>query len=115
MRLKRGLSQERLGGLLGVDHNTLNSWEKGKEIPDDFFMIRITAWLTGELMARGAKRDENIGVKMKQMRRQRGMSQAELGRLIDVSPTTVGNWEAGKCLPNMLKAARITAWMKEEV
>ena len=56
MRLKRGLSQERLGGLLGVDHNTLNSWEKGKEKPDDFFMIRIEAWLSGELMTRRPKR-----------------------------------------------------------
>ena len=52
MRLKRGLSQERLGGLLGVDHNTLNNWEKGKEIPNDFFMIRIEAWLSRELMTR---------------------------------------------------------------
>ena len=52
MRLKRGLNQERLGGLLGVDHNTLNNWEKGKEIPNDFFMIRIEAWLSEELMTR---------------------------------------------------------------
>ena len=55
MRLKRGLSQERLGGLLSIDHNTLNNWEKGKEIPDDFFMIRIEAWLSGELMTRRPK------------------------------------------------------------
>ena len=56
MRLKRGISQERLGGLLGVDHNTLNNWEKGKEIPNDFLMIRIEAWLSGELMTRRPKR-----------------------------------------------------------
>ena len=115
MRLKRGISQEELAGLLFVSQSAVEEWESGKVVPNDFDMVRIDAWFTGELMARGASRDENIGVKMNETRHQRGMSQAELGRLLDVSPTTIGNWEAGKCLPNMLKAARITAWLSEDV
>lgn len=115
MRLRRGLSQEKLAGILYVSQSAVAQWESGEEIPNDFDMVRVDAWFTGELMARGAGRDENIGSKMKQKRQERGISQAELARLLEVSPTSVGNWEAGSSLPSNLKAARITAWLSEDV
>ena len=55
-RLKRGISQEELAGLLFVSQSSVDEWETGKEVPNDFEMARVDAWLTGKLMARGARR-----------------------------------------------------------
>ena len=61
------------------------------------------------------KKEEKTDVEMTQMRQERGMSQVELGRILEVSPTTVGSWEVEKCLQYMLTLARISAWLLEDV
>ena len=46
-----------------------------------------------------------IGQKIKQLRKQRGLTQARLGQEIFYSQRTVFQWEHGKCEPS-LRAAK---------
>ncbi|WP_302759646.1 helix-turn-helix transcriptional regulator [Amedibacillus dolichus] len=39
--------------------------------------------------------------KLKAARKQRGLSQAALGKLLDVQAKTISNWENGKSEPNL--------------
>ena len=39
--------------------------------------------------------------KLKNARKQKGLSQAELGKLLGVQAQTVGRWETGKSKPNL--------------
>lgn len=39
--------------------------------------------------------------KLKTARKQKGLSQAELGKLLGVQAQTVGRWETGKSKPNL--------------
>ena len=45
--------------------------------------------------------------KLKNARKQKGLSQAELGKLLGVQAQTVGRWENGKSKPNLEKINKL--------
>ncbi len=41
IRMQLGISQERLGAMLGVTAGTINRWEAGKHVPSDLSLNKI--------------------------------------------------------------------------
>lgn len=52
--------------------------------------------------------EEQIRISIKSARINKGLTQAEAGRLIGVTPTTLGNWECGKSHPSIEKARKVS-------
>jgi transcriptional regulator with XRE-family HTH domain len=47
LRLERGLSQQALAELLGVDRRTVVRWEMGQSEPSDLYRVTIDRWMGG--------------------------------------------------------------------
>lgn len=41
-RQAKGLRQEDLAGLLGVEQGTISRWERGQRIPRDYWRVQLT-------------------------------------------------------------------------
>lgn len=50
---------------------------------------------------------ETIGQRIKRLRKAKGLKPAAFARLVNVSQTTVGRWEAGQAVPSTASVHRI--------
>ncbi len=85
------LYQRELAERLGVDHLTVHNWETGKTRPGVAHFPALIAFL-GYDPGQPAKR--KVAALLKAKRRQLGLTQREVARLLDVDPSIVGGWEA---------------------
>lgn len=51
--------------------------------------------------------ERSIGIKIAEARKKQNLSQAELGRLISISPQAVGKWERGESMPDITTLNRL--------
>lgn len=51
---------------------------------------------------------ENIGEKIMQARKTKGMTQDTLAQLVNVSRQTVSHWENGRAMPDVATAAQLS-------
>lgn len=54
-------------------------------------------------------------VKLKNLREQRGLSQAGLAHRLGVGQSAVGNWESGRCLPSTAMSQKIASFFNVSV
>lgn len=49
----------------------------------------------------------NIGKKLKKLRNEKGLTQVELGRMLNVGPTSIANYESGYSMPDIVSLAKL--------
>jgi DNA-binding transcriptional regulator YiaG len=92
------LSQPQLGNLIDTPLNTISRWERGSILIDhpDWLneqMNRLEAMATKRRVVKLPPIDAK---RLKKRREALGLSEAELGVLLDTPASTVVRWEAGK-------------------
>jgi transcriptional regulator with XRE-family HTH domain len=92
-RLDLGLFQKDVAATIGVDICTVTNWENGRCGPALRVMPRILEFLGYEP---SAFEPSMLGKAIKQYRRMRGISQKELARRLDIDPSTLAKYEAGR-------------------
>ena len=99
LRKEKGLSQKALANELGVHYRTLQNWENGEsqikpekaEKLANFFGVSI-AHLLGYEDNDFEKANQN---RLKELRKEKALTQADLAELLEVTKLTISNWENG--------------------
>lgn len=66
----------------------------------------VLAYSLGQLEATGKER-ELVGQRIKQVRKQCGLTMIEFGKALNVTNVTVCRWENGQRIPNVFKILEI--------
>jgi len=95
-RLDLKLTKRQLSVNLNVSDVTIYLWERNKVRPSLAQIPKIIEFLGRDPFE---KKIENLGEKLREYRRVRGLSQKKLAEQLGVDPTTVAGWERGKHPP----------------
>ena len=74
----------------------------------------VNKWIRGDAEFNVAH-PASVGEQMRQVRKERHVSQAELAGYLSVSKTSVSLWESGKTNPSRLHRERLLDWLGEEI
>ena len=97
------LTQKDLAYLLDVSSPTVGSWERGDTEPQKTNRVKIKELRekskedVEEMLDQEEKPVESKGIRA--IRDKHGLTQKELAEKLDVTPTTVSNWEQGETTP----------------
>lgn len=95
---------DKLAEELNVSFKSLLSWERGRHTPNRY-MLEDIAFLTGlsdeEFFTMTLLDLSQLGPYLKQIRKERDMSKAEMGLVADVASVTIMQWERGAHAPNI--------------
>jgi transcriptional regulator with XRE-family HTH domain len=133
-RLKAGLTQQELGDRLNVKRQALCNWENGYREPRTSQLEKIADALgvTIDSLAKGIDTPNTnasttqdrlseeeikarIGERIKKARLKAGLTQQELGNMVNVKPQTVGGWERAQNAPRMGQIGSIAAALNVSV
>lgn len=100
-RIKRGLTQEQLASMVGVNRRQISEWECEKRIMPLQALQRIAAVLDLDWISlASAQMLKNIEQSpIERIRKQKGVSQIELAKAIGVSQSLISNCENGVIKP----------------
>ena len=101
-RLDLGLLQRQAADRLGVDEATVTNWELKRTKPALRFLPGTVRFLGYAPWAAGA----SLGERLLAYRRERGLPQTALARLLGVDPSTLGRWERNLRIPTGQYARR---------
>lgn len=105
------LTQKQLANLLDVSSVTISSWESGNTKPQKANKEKIVELReksksdVKEMLEQDDKPVEATGIQS--IREKHGLTQKELADKLDVTPTTVSNWEQGETTPRPEMVDRI--------
>lgn len=92
------LSRSELALKVGADVETVRHWEAGHSVPNPRSLLKLATALNVPVDA--LHEDSPAPLRLKDLRRWSGLTQAELGRKLHTSATMVSNWERGRiCFP----------------
>ena len=94
-RLDSGLLQREVAERIGADESTVTNWELSRTKPALWFLPAIVRFLGYTPWTA----DGSIGERLLAYRRERGLSQSALARLLGVDSGTLSRWERGFRLP----------------
>jgi transcriptional regulator with XRE-family HTH domain len=101
-RLDLGLLQREVAERIGADQCSVTNWELNRTKPALWFLPAIVRFLGYQPWAA----DGSIGERLLAYRRERGVSQSTLARLLGVDPGTLSRWERGLRVPSGTYARR---------
>jgi transcriptional regulator with XRE-family HTH domain len=90
-----------------VDESTVTNWERNRTEPELRFLPGIIRFL-GYIPWTS---DGPIGKRLRTCRRERGLAQSALARLLGVDPDTLSRWERGLRSPSEGFAQRVEAFL----
>ncbi len=107
LRLRAGMTKKEVAECLGVNPVTITKWEEAKNTPSrrllvafqELFNIRCPE-LDNINYQKPANLETVFGRKLTALRKDRKLTQVQLGRLMDVDDTSISAWELGKHLPD---------------
>lgn len=105
VRKNKKLTQTQFGDLLGTRQQTIGKWEKGKSLPNIETLKKIEE-LNG-LPVTEISDYLKVGEKIKHIRREKGMTLEQFGKLFNSHKNVVSDWENGKHFPNANKLKKI--------
>ena len=99
LREDNNLSQEELGEIVGVSDKTISSWEINRTEPKmeiikllaSYFEVTIDYLINGDNNPH--ENEISLGHKIKTLRKEKGLTQEELGKLIGVQKSAVAKYE----------------------
>lgn len=111
LRMQNNLTQKDLAEKLGIAQNTVSQWENGTrsintetaKVIADLFNVSIDT-----LCNNGSDFDGNVMVRLKELRKEKGLSQKELADIFSVSQGTIANWENGRRIMDIETAKSIS-------
>jgi DNA-binding transcriptional regulator YiaG len=92
VRLDRVLSQKQVAELIGVDEDTITTWENGRRRPQIQWYPKILAFLRYNPFAHDL---ETISGKLRHIRVCNGYSVKVFARILNIDPATLKRWEKG--------------------
>ena len=95
-RLERQLTQLQLARIIGVEETSVYNWENNRSKPKVYLLPKIIEFLGYIPFEVPSK---TIGDRIKSYRKEHGLSQRKLARLLGVDQTTIRDWESGKHKP----------------
>jgi transcriptional regulator with XRE-family HTH domain len=90
-----GLLQREVAERFGAHTSSVTNWELNRTKPALWFLPGIVRFLGYAPWAAG----ESVGERLLAYRRERGLCQAALARLLGVDPGTLSRWERGLRVP----------------
>ena len=113
IRLEKGMTTKEFGKLFGSTDTNVTSWEQGSYLPNGerLKMIAQLGELTvDELLEKASDTEiehKLVGQRIKQIRRQYGLTLIEFGKALNVNNVTVCRWENGQRMPNVFTILKI--------
>jgi transcriptional regulator with XRE-family HTH domain len=108
-RIEQHLTQLEVSKLLRVEENTICNWEMNQSRPRLYLLPKVIEFL-------GYKPfdlpEETIGDKIKAYRKEHGLSQRKLAKLLSVDQTTIRDWERNKHKPSKKLFSTISEILK---
>lgn len=108
MELK--LLQKDLAKICGVTQDSIANWEKNRTVPQIQFFPRIISFLGYLPFWVDMK---TLPGKLKAYRHINGLSQKQLGKILEVDGATVCSWELGEQNPQKAMLTKLDAILKE--
>ena len=103
-RLEEHLTQADVAQLLGVNKISIENWENNHNAPKIYALPKIIEFL-GYIPFELLK--ESMGDKIKSYRKEHGLSQRKLAKLLSVDQTTIRDWERNTHKPSKKLIKRI--------
>lgn len=106
------LTQKELAEILDVSSVTISSWESGDTSPQKGNQERIQELQekskaeVDDLLESDEESDDTAD-EIRSVRNEHGLTQKEFAEVLDVSPTTVSNWEQGETNPSQERVEQI--------
>ena len=82
--------------IIGVEETSVYNWENNRSKPKVYLLPKIIEFLGYIPFEVPSK---TIGDRIKSYRKEHGLSQRKLARLLGVDQTTIRDWESGKHKP----------------
>lgn len=102
LRKERELTQKQLADLVGVTAATITKYEKGSLEPNLETINKIEKALgvsVSELIDGGIKHGLSVGDQIRKYRKEKGLTQLELGQAINKSESTIRKYESNSVQP----------------
>lgn len=113
IRLEKGMTTKEFGKLFGATDSNVTSWEQGRTSPNSERLKAIAkvadmsvVELLEQVEATKIER-ELVGQRIKQVRKQCGLTMIEFGKSLNVTNVTVCRWENGQRIPNVFTILKI--------
>jgi len=94
-RLDLGMLQKEAAKVLGTNPLVYGSWERGQVVPGANQMARIVRFLGTAPLVKSA----SLPGRLREFRRQAGLTQAQLAARVRATQATVSDWELGVHVP----------------
>jgi DNA-binding XRE family transcriptional regulator len=104
-RLDMSLFQKNVAYQIGVTEEAVYNWENNRCNPKIYLLPKIIEFL-GYVPFESPK--ETIGDKIKAYRKEHGLSQRKLAKLLSVDQTTIRDWESDKHQPSKKLLKRLS-------
>lgn len=109
LRKERGYNQQQMATILGITQPTLSNWESGKFELDNASLMKLADFFnvsTDYLLGYSNSPDSDfidgeVANKIKQLRKQHGISQTQLAQKLNVHQTAVSQWELNRTIPDI--------------
>jgi len=110
-RLDLGLQQKEVAAQVGADTCSVTNWELNRTNPALRFLPGIVRFLGYVPWADRA----SLGARLLAFRRERGLPQTALARLLGIDPGTLSRWERGTRAPTGKYAQLVHAFLEQGV
>ena len=134
-RKEMGKSRAEFAEFLGVSVTSVSLWESGKRNPSGLHREKLVEWLGERIATKGTGNVDNrnftdssskkdalfgvpmteIGSRIRQRRREWGMTRQELGEYLGVYPLSISNWETGKATPSYPNFKLVCEWLAADI
>ena len=100
-RIKKGITQEQLATMIGVDKRQISAWELGRFMPSVATLQKIADALDMDLVELvKAQPEKKKCSPIALVRREKGMSQGQLAKAVGVSQGLISTYETGANMPS---------------
>jgi transcriptional regulator with XRE-family HTH domain len=109
LRTQKGLKQKDVAEILKMPPNTYNGYETGKRMPNiellkelsSLFEVSVDYLINNPNIREYKMETMNFGLKLKNLRENKNMTQEELGELLKVSKASISKYENNTHEPNI--------------
>ena len=101
MRIKKGITQNKLAAMIGVDQRQISTWERGRFMPSIEVLQKIADALDMDLieLVKAHQKSKKKCSPIALARREKGWTQGQLAEAIGVSQGLISKYEIGACVP----------------
>ena len=108
LRKSNGMTQEDLGSVLNVSSMTVSKWEIGESLPNASTLSKIANFF----QVPTSYFKLTYGEKIAQLRKANGMTQEDLGKVLNVTYQAVSKWERGESLPDFTTMSQMAKFFQ---